>query len=463
MINRPAIQDRVREWGLTEQVVEKDYVLGWVLWGIGTDPLLSAAWVFKGGTCLKKCYIETYRFSEDLDFTVLPRGPLQPEQLRDIIGTMLARVHEASGIVFDAQAPVFRSLPSGSVEGRVYYRGPLQTRQPARIKLDLSGSETVIRPSVLRRISHPFPDELPEPAEVRCYAFDELFAEKIRAMGERGRPRDLYDIVNLFWRHDLRAQPDLIRTALGEKCETKGVPLPTYATLLSSPHRAELESEWDNMLRHQLPVLPPFEQFWDALEALFGWLEGRSVPEELAPIGVGADEDEGWSPPPTIWNWGAGVPLETIRFAGANRLCVDLDYQGRRRVIEPYSLRRTRTGNLLLHAIRADDRQHRAYRVDRMAGVTVTTRPFRPVYRVEFAQTGPLMAPPAVPRSSSLSSRWSAPSRAQRARTTYIIECPTCAKRFRRVQRNLVLKPHNAPDGWACSGRRGYLVDTEYA
>jgi len=28
------------------------------------------SWAFKGGTCLKKCYFETYRFSEDLDFTL---------------------------------------------------------------------------------------------------------------------------------------------------------------------------------------------------------------------------------------------------------------------------------------------------------------------------------------------------------------------------------------------------------
>jgi Nucleotidyl transferase AbiEii toxin, Type IV TA system len=44
------------------------------------------------------------------------------------------------------------------------------------------------------------------PAEVRCYGFEELFAEKIRAMGERSRPRDLYDIVNLFRREDLRLE-----------------------------------------------------------------------------------------------------------------------------------------------------------------------------------------------------------------------------------------------------------------
>ena len=40
-----------------------------------------------------------------------------------------------------------------------------------------------------------------------------LFAEKIRAMAQRGRPRDLYDIVNLFRRNDLRLYPDEIENA----------------------------------------------------------------------------------------------------------------------------------------------------------------------------------------------------------------------------------------------------------
>lgn len=66
MIPRAAIQTRAREWGLTEEVVEKDYVLGWLLSGIGSDPALRDQWIFKGGTCLKKCFVETYRFSEDL-------------------------------------------------------------------------------------------------------------------------------------------------------------------------------------------------------------------------------------------------------------------------------------------------------------------------------------------------------------------------------------------------------------
>jgi predicted nucleotidyltransferase component of viral defense system len=243
VIGQRVIQERVREWQLGEQVVEKDYVLGWVLWGIGSDPTLSSAWVFKGGTCLKKCYIETYRFSEDLDFSVMPGGPVRPADVAPLVALVLERVAEESGIQFEVQRSRFQATGGGhSTQGRIYYRGPRQTREAASIKLDLTGDERVVRPSVLRPIAHPYPDALPAPGQVRCYAFDELFAEKIRAMGERCRPRDLFDIVNLFWRSDLRAYPELIRAALVEKCQAKGVDVPTYATLASSPYRAELES-----------------------------------------------------------------------------------------------------------------------------------------------------------------------------------------------------------------------------
>lgn len=68
MISKADILARAREWQLTPEVVEKDYVLGWLLAGIAQHAATANNWVFKGGTCLKKCVMETYRFSEDLDF-----------------------------------------------------------------------------------------------------------------------------------------------------------------------------------------------------------------------------------------------------------------------------------------------------------------------------------------------------------------------------------------------------------
>ncbi len=105
MITRADIIERVREWQLTEEVVEKDYVLGRLLLGFGSDPVLGDQWVFKGGTCLKKCYIETHRFSEDLDFTVLPGGPYRPEQIEPLLARVLIKMHGVSGINFSSRAP----------------------------------------------------------------------------------------------------------------------------------------------------------------------------------------------------------------------------------------------------------------------------------------------------------------------------------------------------------------------
>jgi Nucleotidyl transferase AbiEii toxin, Type IV TA system len=67
------------EWILDQGVIEKDYVLGWLLVGIANNTELNRTWVFKGGTCLRKCYYETYRFSEDLDFTIVEGGPEEPQ------------------------------------------------------------------------------------------------------------------------------------------------------------------------------------------------------------------------------------------------------------------------------------------------------------------------------------------------------------------------------------------------
>lgn len=399
MIGRADIVDRVREWGLRENVVEKDYVIGWLLWGIGSDPQLSAGWAFKGGTCLKKCYIETYRFSEDLDFTVLPGGPMEPSDLHPILMGVLDRINQESGIDFSGREPRLRLRPNGtSLEGRIYYTGPLGAPGVASVKLDLTTAEEVVRPTVLRNIDHQYPDDLPAPATVRCYGFEEVFAEKLRAMGQRSRPRDLYDIVNLFRRGDFLPHWELIGSVYREKCLSKDLEIYDFGSLENSPFRAELESEWSNMLAHQLPALPPFQEFWNQLPRLFDWLTKGAQPADLMPVTASSPEEDGWFPPSTAWVWGHGVPFESVRFAAANHLCVELGYGGSVRVIEPYSLRRTRDGNLLLYGVRVDNSETRAYRVDRIASIDVTSVPFTPRYRVEMTTSQPLVVLPVAAR-----------------------------------------------------------------
>ena len=65
MIDRRELLEKARERNVSLQMVEKDYVLGWLLSGLSKFDGL----VFKGGTALSKIYLpETWRLSEDLDF-----------------------------------------------------------------------------------------------------------------------------------------------------------------------------------------------------------------------------------------------------------------------------------------------------------------------------------------------------------------------------------------------------------
>lgn len=406
MIVRADIVERATAWGLAESVVEKDYVLGWLLWGIGQHPMLSQYWAFKGGTCLKKCFFETYRFSEDLDFSVLPGSASQaPDQVFDQAGVratiqeVLERVQEASGIDFGVRELFLKGRDRGrALEGRVYYLGPTGSTQVAKVKLDISGTEQVARPTVLMPVRHSFPDGLPGEATVRTYAFEEVFAEKIRAMGQRGRPRDLYDIVNLYRHRGLGKAPELILEVQSEKCASKGIDVPTFEALLQGEARAELESEWENMLAHQLPSLPSVEFYIDELENLFRWLNGELEVEKLPPADLVQPSDPDWSPPPMISTWG-GAPIETIRFAAANLLLVEMLYRKKdgettRRIVEPYSLRRSSEGRIVLYARRPEEPQVKAYRTDRIREVEVKREVFEPLYPVEFTAGGSITLRP---------------------------------------------------------------------
>ena len=385
MISRTELNERIREWGIREDVIEKDYVIGWTLWGIGSDPHLSDGWVFKGGTCLKKCFLETFRFSEDLDFTVLPGGPSETSQVVPLLKDALERVYEESGIDFQAREPVVRTRPDGqSVEGRIYYRGPRNAPGVASLRLDLTTEEQVVQPTVLRPIAHPYPDALPIPAQVTCYSFEEVYAEKLRAMGERTRPRDLYDIITVFRRRGALQDVGTVRSVYEEKCASKGVEVFTYDAIQASPFRRELESEWGNMLSHQLPALPPFSALWEELPRLYGWLEGGESVEEPPSIPVAENTDETWSPPPTVSVWNQRVPLELVRFAAANRLCVELGYRDDHRLVEPYSLKRTRSGQLTLNVVESDSGKARSYGIEDIQSVRVSAIAFRPRFAVDI-------------------------------------------------------------------------------
>ncbi len=144
MITRQDILDRATEWQLPPEVVEKDYVIGWLLAGLASHAVTRVLWIFKGGTCIKKCYFETYRFSEDLDFSFLPEAPYTEGTIRELLQAVTLIAGELSGIDFPRELTEVRVRQNmqGRVtfQGRSSYRGPLNINipTPPRVLLDIT-------------------------------------------------------------------------------------------------------------------------------------------------------------------------------------------------------------------------------------------------------------------------------------------------------------------------------------
>lgn len=463
MISKQDILDRAKEWQLRPGVVEKDYVLGWVLAALAQHPETSTRWVFKGGTCLKKCYFETYRFSEDLDFTLLPEAVYEVEGLRQILVEVVELAQELSGITFPTDIVAVRArqdkLGRETFEGKIGYRGPLVIVSTPRILFDLTCHEPVLGEPESRPVFHPYPDQLPEGTSVQAYFLEELLAEKTRALMERTLPRDLYDVVFLLESRAGDLDLDEARGLFHGKCEAKSLTPPSRAELAAAVRSApELRSEWENMLAHQLPSLPPFEGHLSRLDAVLRWIDAPSTFGPPLPSLAGAGE--AIVAPAGAAYWGLGIPLEAARFAGINRLLIEFTYHGKHRRAEPYSLRQARSGKLLLYAWEVDSSHIKAFSVHEIQSLRITTTPFTPRLQIEFSPVGGVSAPPIVRASFGPRMRPASRSRWGSSRV-YIFECNSCHKLLRHSKNDSALRAHKTPDGSRCWGRRGHLVRTE--
>ncbi len=88
-----------REGGrrILESVLERDYCIAWLLVGLSRSSIRDKL-AFKGGTALKRCWFGDYRFSEDLDFTLLNEIPF--ETITKELEEAYQETHHASGVAF---------------------------------------------------------------------------------------------------------------------------------------------------------------------------------------------------------------------------------------------------------------------------------------------------------------------------------------------------------------------------
>ncbi len=241
MIDRRELMEKARQKNLSLMMVEKDYVLGWLLFGLAQDKDL----VFKGGTALSKVYFpRMWRLSEDLDFS-LESGELKAKV--EGIESVLDAVRKKSGIGFVLKS---HHLNPDYLQLKVQYKGVLDKNW---IKVDVTRNDIVDKPAT-KAVSRDYSDYIP--FKVRVESLDEIFASKIRAVIERKKCRDYFDLWKLLQMDFDRRNLRLIIT---KKLAVKSIEYKGASEIFPSDLKETLKPYWERELGRLVNPVPDME------------------------------------------------------------------------------------------------------------------------------------------------------------------------------------------------------------
>ena len=265
------LQEAKQQLGTPWEVLERDYLLSWILAGIRQVNSLSSTLAFKGGTSLKKCYFGEYRFSEDLDFSALkgaPTGDTMEHAIRESCEVATVFLDEYAPVEIVCERYTERDPhPGGQETFTIRARFPWHRQLHTRVKIEITLDEEVLKPTLKRRVIHEYGEPLE--AEIRTYALEEIVAEKLRAILQhierlhtqgwsRSRARDYYDLWRIMGVY--REQLDLSNFVpfLREKCAARNVSFDGPDDFFQEPMLSYVKRTWSQWLGRLVPGLPSF-------------------------------------------------------------------------------------------------------------------------------------------------------------------------------------------------------------
>ncbi|MCO5240998.1 MAG: nucleotidyl transferase AbiEii/AbiGii toxin family protein [Chitinophagaceae bacterium] len=249
-INKVATANRVND-----RQIEKDYVLSWVLFAISKNNILNKALVFKGGTVLKKAYFEDYRFSEDLDFTLIDES-VTNEQIKAELNNLFDFIKEEANMDMRIDEKKWTIHETGSPQFYIDYVASLQGNMGSRdLKIDITRGEILETEIEHRNVYRNYSD-LEEKFRLQCYSLAEVLIEKMTALMGRTEPRDLYDFWYLTEVEHLDVSEYTIPFHNKAKSK-KQDPKKLIEKVLSK--EATFKRDWDKKLVSQIHDLPPYD------------------------------------------------------------------------------------------------------------------------------------------------------------------------------------------------------------
>ncbi|MFN6945582.1 MAG: nucleotidyl transferase AbiEii/AbiGii toxin family protein, partial [Cytophagaceae bacterium] len=281
MILKKEIEKLAEDKGVAKSTIDKDWVLGHFLDAIFSIPKCKESLVFKGGTCLKKCYFPDYRFSEDLDFTSINPDFLLDKKLLTRITKLVNERTDAPLYIQELKQLKHKDKSTGysaiiNFWGADHPRNqapPSPERWTTSIKIEIILYETIFFPIEQRQITHNYSDKLLSSFQsIPCYSIPEVLSEKLRALIQRSytAPRDFYDIwylannvSDLNWKN--------IVEAFHKKMAFKGLKFTGIDQMINEENDKRLQAAWANSLGHQIAKeqLSEYKNVKSELQGLF--------------------------------------------------------------------------------------------------------------------------------------------------------------------------------------------------
>lgn len=247
-INPATLQEMAEEVGIEPLVLERDWVLTEIVYHLAQQPV-GQDLVLKGGQALRHVY-RSERFSKDVDYVA--RRRVDFAELRDLL-----TIRYPTRLRPPVAPPL--STKFGLKIDPISYTGPL--RVPGTVEVEVSFREDIqlaARPmDYISLFREPFP--------VAVMDLHEMVAEKVRAMVQRGNPRDLYDLWFIFSRIDVSLSNETVARLLPLKFAPPLVSKGWRKQDLYTTIRAK-ESDWENALRVLVVDPPSFDEALDVVE-----------------------------------------------------------------------------------------------------------------------------------------------------------------------------------------------------
>lgn len=191
MIKKDEIETKAKEFEIHEANVERDYVFGWLIFGIFTTSNLKDTIFLKGGNALRKGYFKNTRFSSDLDFGI--PGDIAQNVLLEELNKVCDFIQEKAGVSFvkeDNKIEEKFSATEAPIPGlrvyevRIYFKDFYGKSEhiKIRVSMDITRFDKVLLPIQAVDLIHPYSDSGDVACKIRCMKLEEIIATKLKCL-----------------------------------------------------------------------------------------------------------------------------------------------------------------------------------------------------------------------------------------------------------------------------------------